>query len=101
MKWASTSGERAALPTSEENFIVIQGVKILNGDKLRSWTSDKTISIYTAGQLLVTCSNTKCGNWNTCSVFLLDLSSSPGTALSSLDSAVTRQVVNLEHHQRQ
>lgn len=35
MKWASTSGERAALPTSEENlFIQIQGVKILNGDKL-------------------------------------------------------------------
>lgn len=38
MKWASTSGERAALPTSEKNlFIEIQGVKILNGDKLVCW----------------------------------------------------------------
>lgn len=35
MKWASTSGERAALPTSEESLLLeIQGVKILNGNKL-------------------------------------------------------------------
>lgn len=38
MKWASTSGERAALPTSEKNlFIETQGVKILNGDKPVWW----------------------------------------------------------------